>query len=171
MIVWFSADWHVFHDRIIRYCRRPFRHVQQMHDALIANYCEVVGPEDEVYFLGDFTLRGPSLIRGVQKIAKRLPGRKHFILGNHDRLRPHSYLRMGFASVHTSLDLIQDGVRYCLVHDPVDAPNGTERLLCGHVHDNWRVRNQPCPTVNVGVDVWDFRPVAFDVAVEGLDRL
>ena len=54
--VWFSADAHYGHKRIIEYCDRPFESVDEMDRALIENWNEVVQPEDDVYFLGDFTL-------------------------------------------------------------------------------------------------------------------
>ena len=43
-----------------------------------------------------------------------------------------------------------------VAHRPVDRG---EPLLHGHVHERWRVRDR---MINVGVDVWDYRPVAED---------
>jgi calcineurin-like phosphoesterase family protein len=37
------------------------------------------------------------------------------------------------------------------------------RVLCGHVHNMWK-RNGNC--FNVGVDVWDFRPVTMSQIME-----
>ena len=39
-------------------------------------------------------------------------------------------------------------------------PAADQLLLCGHVHDAWRVLDGKA--VNVGVDVWDYRPVTLD---------
>src|SRR5690606_2613015 len=32
-------------------------------------------------------------------------------------------------------------------------------LICGHVHQNWKFKEK---MINVGVDVWDFKPVSID---------
>lgn len=161
MTTWFTSDWHLFHENIIQHCHRPFRSHEAMNRTLVENYCAVVQESDTVYFLGDLTMRGPTQIDGVRKLIMKLPGQKHFIMGNHDRLKVNSYLRMGFLSFHTSLDLRRGGVTYHMAHDPKDALPGTSFLLCGHVHDHWKYRQEPFPTVNVGVDVWDFSPVRY----------
>ena len=72
---------------------------------------------------------------------------------------------MGFESVHTSLDLSYTGARYHLVHDAEDAPAGVDAVLCGHDHDRYPSPLLPDltrPTINVGVDVWDFCPVSLN---------
>ena len=33
-------------------------------------------------------------------------------------------------------------------------------LLCGHVHNHWKTNGR---MINVGVDVWDMKPVSIDV--------
>lgn len=46
-------------------------------------------------------------------------------------------------------------------------PDGSQILLCGHVHDAWKVQmhwsdehNRFIPQINLGVDVWDWKPVS-----------
>jgi calcineurin-like phosphoesterase family protein len=64
-----------------------------------------------------------------------------------------------WASVHDIMS-VQDGDRwFVLCHYPMLTWNHARRgaiQLFGHVHDNWRGSRN---AVNVGVDVWDFRPV------------
>jgi calcineurin-like phosphoesterase family protein len=38
-------------------------------------------------------------------------------------------------------------------------------LLCGHVHDKWKVNGK---MLNVGVDVWDFKPVSVTDIVKAI---
>jgi len=166
MATWLTADYHLWHQNVLRLTNRPFPTMQRMHEIIVTNYQQRIQDDDEVWFLGDLSLRGPKQIKGVQRIMQQLPGQKHFILGNHDRLKPESYLRMGFLSFHTSVDIQYEGRQYHLVHDPKDALPGTQRLLCGHVHGNWKTRSAPYPTVNVGVDVWDFCPVEITEAIK-----
>ena len=171
MTTWFTSDWHLYHENIIGSCERPFKGHEQMNRTLMENYCDAVKDDDTVYFLGDLTMRGPKQIDGIRKLVMKMPGKKHLLLGNHDRLKVNSYLKMGFVSVHTSLDIERGRVPYHLVHDPKDALPGTKYLICGHVHDNWRCRRQPYPTVNVGVDVWGFAPVRFHDVVHTMHRM
>ncbi len=172
MTVWFTSDWHLFHDNILVSCERPFKNAQKMHAAIIENYCDRVREGDVVYFLGDLTMLGPSGIKGVRSLMMDLPGTKHYIMGNHDRLKVWSYTKMGFASVHTSLSIRHGNCQYLLVHDPKEACSWSyaPRVICGHVHNNWVYRSEPKPTVNVGVDLWDFSPVRFSEVVAAFDR-
>lgn len=44
---------------MIQYEHRPFQTAGEMDDALISNWNRKVSPEDDIYILGDFTLKGP----------------------------------------------------------------------------------------------------------------
>lgn len=54
--IFFTSDTHFGHENIIKYCKRPFGNVEEMDAALISNWNEVVGPDDAVFHLGDFTM-------------------------------------------------------------------------------------------------------------------
>ena len=81
-MIFFTADLHFGHANIIRHCNRPFASVDEMDAVLIHNWNAAVGLKDEVYILGDFTMR--SAVE-AHKYLVRLNGRKYFICGNHDR--------------------------------------------------------------------------------------
>src|ERR671929_1176204 len=57
MTVWFTADTHFGHAGALGRFRRPFASVQDMDEAMIRRWNETVGPEDDVWHLGDFALR------------------------------------------------------------------------------------------------------------------
>lgn len=155
MTEWLTADQHYGHESIIDFCERPFRNVDQMDRALIKAHNEVVRPEDEVYFVGDFAWWGPQEADRIGNIIGKLNGNKHLILGNHDRLNPFTYIEYGIISVHTSL-VLHD--KYVLAHDPSIATvlKPQQTLLCGHVH---RLFRKVGNAYNVGVDVHKFRPI------------
>jgi calcineurin-like phosphoesterase family protein len=55
-------------------------------------------------------------------------------------------------------------------HDPkrLDGLDTYDFALCGHVHEHWRERVQDGRRViNVGVDVWGFRPVSLEELLAG----
>jgi calcineurin-like phosphoesterase family protein len=69
--------------------RRPFASVAAMNEAIIERWNEIVGPDDEVWHLGDFAIHQRPAV--VAKIFARLHGRKHLVTGNnaagYDRAR------------------------------------------------------------------------------------
>jgi calcineurin-like phosphoesterase family protein len=82
--VWFTADQHFGHGAIIKHCNRPFPDAETMDRALIEKWNEVVGPDDIVVHLGEFTLGD---VAAAESYFLKLQGRI-FILANewhHDR--------------------------------------------------------------------------------------
>lgn len=79
---WFTADFHLGHANIIRYCGRPFESVAEMDAAILDLLNSSVAENDSLYFLGDFC-RGT----GKEALAYRKRIRCQnifFVEGNHD---------------------------------------------------------------------------------------
>ncbi len=171
MTIWLTADWHLWHTNILDLVDRPFPSMKEMHETLVSNYIAVVKPEDTVYFLGDMTLAiNAWTLSSCTKLLASIPGEKVLILGNHDKYKVWSYLKMGFTSVHTHYLLKPEMTSPLtwLVHDPKRALGSG---FCGHVHNNWLTTQKPYPLVNVGVDRWDFKPVDLRTAMTELNAL
>jgi len=49
MTRWFTADLHLGHANIIRYCDRPYADVDVMDRDLVARWNDTVAPADEVW--------------------------------------------------------------------------------------------------------------------------
>lgn len=81
-MIYFTADTHFCHSNIIGLCKRPFTDVAEMNETLITNWNAYITDRDEVYFLGDFAFKGS--IDEVNRIIRRLKGKKYLIHGNHD---------------------------------------------------------------------------------------
>lgn len=157
-MIYFTADWHIGHTNIIQYCNRPFVNADKMKHFILSNYMKTVQPEDTVYFLGDLTLVGPANKQYLFNFTRDLPGTKHLILGNHDKLDPFDYVEGGFQTVHTALDIGE----FILVHDPVNCLiDHNRKWLCGHVHQLFKL-NRVGNVLNIGVDIWGFFPVSID---------
>ena len=114
-----------------------------------------VGPEDEVWHLGDLTrLRSAERI---EALLSTLNGRKHLIAGNNDG--PATLAASGWASVGHYAEIEEDGARLVLCHYAFRTWNGSGRgSLNLHGHSHGRLRPAP-RQFDVGVDLWDFRPV------------
>ncbi len=81
---YFTADEHYGHTNIIKFCDRPYNSVTDMDNDLIARHNDVVGSNDVVVHVGDFTL-----VKGFEKVidmyVSKLNGQSHiFITGSHD---------------------------------------------------------------------------------------
>ncbi len=56
-MIYFTADLHFYHDKVIRFASRPFCDADTMNKALIENWNKKVSARDEVYILGDVTMK------------------------------------------------------------------------------------------------------------------
>lgn len=150
--MFFTSDTHFGDHRVLNIRPRPFGSVAEMDAALVERWNLVVGPDDEVWHLGDFA-RTAALARSW---LPRLHGRKHLLVGNND---PMPEAVDGWASIQAYAELRMDGLELVLCHYPFRSWNGMGRgavNLHGHSHG----RLKPLPRqFDVGVDARDFRPV------------
>ncbi len=171
MDVWFTADTHFGHKNIIGYCKRPFASLDAMDRTLIRNWNERVKEGDTVIFLGDLCFHnspGGKTGEGTSKKAadylSGLNGYKVFIGGNHD----------GNNSLNTkitALELELAGHKIYCTHNPNDYNPMFPINLCGHVHDDWEIKRYGnSHIINVGVDVWGFRPISIQEILKRLNR-
>jgi calcineurin-like phosphoesterase family protein len=163
-MIWFTADQHFEHDNIIEYEDRPWKNMREMEKGITEIYNSIVTPDDEVWHLGDLSLVGPENVKFYDRIIGNLNGHKHLVLGqSHDRCKPFYYVNRGFISVHTAIKLNVGRHDIICAHDPAvwnALPNKDEVIfLCAHVHKFFKSIKER-KTVNVGVDVWDFKPVS-----------
>ena len=154
MAVFFTSDTHFGDRRALRFDRRPFAGLADHDPALVERWNEIVAPQDEVWHLGDFAL-GPPPER-ISALLASLNGRKHLIIGNNDGA---ATLQAGWASLVHYAEIVADGRALVLCHYPLRTWNGIGKgavNLHGHSHGRLRpIARQ----YDVGVDVWDFRPV------------
>jgi len=145
-------------------CNRPFTNVDEMNDALIANWNAVVGEDDEIYILGDLLYKGSG--QKANSIFRQLNGKKYLIKGNHERYldNPHFDASV-FEWVKEYYELDYKDARFILFHFPILEWAHFWRKsvhLYGHNHrprksvsEEWDKR-----AINVAVDVNGFRPIS-----------
>jgi calcineurin-like phosphoesterase family protein len=156
MAVFFTVYTHFGHSGALGLFRRPFASVTLMDEAMIRGWNELVGTADEVWHLGDFAVRRSAA--GMEGILGRLNGRIHLVSGNNDGSATTSL--PGFASVQAYAELRLEGRRLVLCHYPFRSWNGMAAgaiNLHGHCHGRLKPLARQ---VDVGVDVWGFRPVS-----------
>ena len=103
--VFVISDQHFDHRNIIKYTRNELfdssdidTSVKLMNDYIIENHNKVVGNDDIVIMLGDFSFKNG--IDRLSELTSKLNGHKYLIMGNHDYLeKPDFYLKAGFEDV------------------------------------------------------------------------
>lgn len=179
-MIFYTSDNHFGHERINELADRPFASVAEADEAMIERWNSVVGPDDTVYILGDVAMG--SLEESLAKVA-RLEGLKFLVPGNHDRVSTLyrgseakkgewrvAYREAGLRVLPPEMDTMLGDTCVTLCHFPFDGDShGEDRyassrpvnvgqiLLHGHTHSKDRIRGRQ---VHVGVDAWDFTPVA-----------
>ena len=168
MTIRYLADMHFDHDSIIAYDNRPFDSVEEMNEALIANWNRVVtDPEDLTWILGDFCFRDGER---WNELLSRLNGRKALILGNHDDTSAvgEESVRAQLEDVAEYREILDRDRHVVLCHYPIlafrDHYFGWYHLY-GHVHASYEwnvtenakrllqrlyVRDDVCRMYNVG---------------------
>jgi calcineurin-like phosphoesterase family protein len=187
--MFFTSDMHFGHFNMTcgpeskNLCNRPWETVDEMNEALIENWNATVGPTDIVWVLGDAVM---GKIADTLPLISRLNGRKALVYGNHDRMfEPkkrtewtQKYKEVGFLEICKEAYIHVPGQeqKVALSHFPYSGDSHDEDrfsehrltdngmwLLHGHVHDAWRRNGRQ---INVGIDVWDYKPVHIDQIVE-----
>jgi calcineurin-like phosphoesterase family protein len=165
-MIYYTADLHFGHSNVIEMSKRPFKDIDEMDNALIALWNRTVSNDDTVYIVGDFAYRSS---RPYSYYLERLNGKKHLIIGNHDRhLVKTENLAAYFQSVQ-QMTVVKDGQeQIVLCHYPIAEWSGYFRgwyHIHGHIHN---ARNQVFEYIktqermlNAGVDINNYKPVTF----------
>lgn len=172
MKYWFSSDTHFGHENIIKYTGRPFKTLEEMDNKIIENFNARVTTDDSVIFLGDFCFKntvggkkGEGTTTKSEEYLNRLNGRWSFVKGNHDS-------NNGVKAIISSCIINYGGQEMFCCHNPAEANHKFRINLCGHIHELWKFKKlaQQSYIVNVGVDVWKFKPVSISEILKELDK-
>ena len=161
--IWLISDTHLNHDKEFIWKARGFNSVQEMNDAIIERWNEVVKYDDVVYHLGDFIMS--DLDTGIA-LVKQLKGKIKLAIGNHDTQNR----LVAFCDLY-NFDDIQFGYRlkegkksFLLTHYQTltgNFDNSKTYSIHGHTHS----LNPFCEydlMYNVNCDAHNCRPVAWE---------
>ncbi len=184
MATWFTADLHLSHSNIIRYCNRPFLNedekklladgvdfrvsgdsIHLMNKTLIDNINSVVGRDDTLWHLGDFCFSDAETAR---KLRDRINCQNiNIVWGNHDR---RGKIRHLFKDAYDQVEVVVEDQRMVLNHYAMAVWNKSHHgawQLYGHSHagaEQWMDLHLPNRrSVDVGVDnafklIGDYKP-------------
>lgn len=162
MSIFFTADTHFFHGKIIEFCKRPFKDAEEMNAGLIQRWNQVVGKTDTVFHVGDFAYKTDG--QGVKKIVDQLNGHIHLILGNHDEaaLECEMLFPFTFRDVVSYKEFRLGKQFIVLFHYGMRTWHHDLRgawQLYGHSHGGLEPYGK---SFDVGVDVSDYTPLSYE---------
>ena len=158
--IWFTADFHLGHRNIIRYCNRPFQNVAEMDSVILDRLNSAVKERDILYFLGDFCIGGTKQSGHYlnQVRCKRI----YFVNGNHDKTLRKFQERFVWFKDLAEVNVHQQRIVLC--HYAMRTWNQSSRGSWHlYAHSHGRLHEDPAMlAMDVGVDTHDFRPWHFD---------
>ena len=164
-MIYFTSDLHFGHKNAITFTNRPFADVEEMDQKLIENWNKKVHANDEVYILGDLTMKGPQY---AQDILSQLKGRKYLVRGNHDNFvdgRDFETWRFEWIKDYYRMNYMNNRIILC--HYPFaewDCARHGSLHLHGHIHSspeyNLAQREAGMFRYDVGVDANNYAPVS-----------
>ena len=191
--LWFTSDTHFGHSNICRATTkwtgadnvtRDFKSLDHMNDTLVNNINEVVGEDDILIHLGDWSFGG---FENIELFRNRINCKNvHLVLGNHDGHieRNRDNIQSVFSSVnhYVKLDVRRpsqkgkgqvDKFNFVLCHFPIaswDGLNDGVIHLHGHVHlpPHHRVGNGK--SLDVGVDGNNLKPIDLDEVLRMMNK-
>jgi calcineurin-like phosphoesterase family protein len=183
--LWFTSDTHYNHGNICSATTqwtdpvtcREFKSLEHMNAVLVANINEVVGQDDILFHLGDWSFGGfESIAEFRNKIVCQ---NIHLITGNHDHHIENNrdQVQNLFSSVNKYLELVvktnvgtplMDEQKFVLMHFPIASWNNMAKgaiHLHGHVHLNQQQRFSPGKMMDVGVDGNNLHPISMNEVI------
>jgi calcineurin-like phosphoesterase family protein len=167
--IFFTSDFHIGHQNIIKFDVRPFDNIGEMHETLIKNWNSVVKDNDIVFYLGDFSYRD----KGIAKWFKsQLKGKIYFIMGNHDRIRDIS--KIGFEKIFGD-DTTLGGATISIKDD--DANRGYQDIVLCHYpilswnkshHGSWHIHGHCHQSIMKNPEMaWYYKRKVIDAGANG----
>lgn len=170
-LIYYIGDLHLGHEDSIYLDSRPFASVQEMDKEIIKRWNEKVRDVDDVYILGDFCYKSE---RPEQWYLRQLKGRKHLIVGNHDRGLLRNKEAMTFFKSIEKIQYVIDGdERIVLCHYPIFEWNGFHHgvwHIYGHIHnrrdDTYLFMRQRKAALNAGCMINNYVPSTLNELIE-----
>lgn len=169
----FISDFHIGHENVIRFDKRPFKDVNEMHEVLIKNWNSVVGEDDTVFYLGDLSMK--CHISTVKWFVEQLNGKIHFFMGNHDRYRDIRNLNrfekiwgdddvQGAGKIQVRDESVKGGWQHIeMSHYPILSWNK-------HHHGSWHLHGHCHQSLSKNPDMsWYYKRKVIDIGCNGLD--
>ena len=167
--IWVWSDQHFFHKNIIDFCDRPFHNVEEMTWNLVANYNEIVGPDDVCIWGGDVGFGNDT---AINQVLDQCQGYKILVIGNHD-LNKGKLRKLNFDEIH--LVYLIDEILF--THYPMENIPWPWFNVHGHLHAYPNHDTGHPLHLNMNCEIHGYKPVDFEeikriakIRVEAYDK-
>lgn len=158
MAKYFTSDWHfnelrkktIILGKSLNFSKL-FSSVKEQDEAILRGLNNTVKMGDTLYVIGDVSKN----LEGIKLVDRIKCKNRILIKGNHDEDKLEELARY-FDELKEDMELDVKGIPSYLVHYPVYQRDDRFNIV-GHIHGSWRTQPN---VVNVGVDIWDFKPVS-----------
>jgi calcineurin-like phosphoesterase family protein len=175
-----TSDEHYFHKNIIKYQNRPFDNLEVMNRALINNHNSVVGKDDHVIHIGDFSFGHKE---EFCRVIRELNGHHYVMDGSHDKALAEyeewgekpTDVQMKLTVLPKLFEFTYNGMKVVLCHYAMmtwwashyNKGEMASYHFFGHSHGRL---THPEGAIDIGVDTNNFYPYRIDDAMAILDK-
>lgn len=168
---YWTADWHIFDEEIISFCKRPHKSVDHAIKRILGEANMRAKKGDNLWHVGDFAVKSTG--KHPRDILPLVDANLILVEGNHDANNG--------VKAHTQFAVVNIGKYTAFVthyptffvlnevfptHKWANLRMGIHTVcdfaICGHVHDKWRTAIDNVTgmiNINVGLDVNNYRPL------------
>lgn len=183
---WFISDLHIGHGNVLRFEEglHNFTDIKEHDHAIAKNWHDTVGPDDHVFFLGDLAMERTKWKHIRENLGKfgKLPGKVHWIIGNHDLHIDQAWLYnlreimdivefTNYKEIMVKDDSEWGLKRFVLFHYPLYEWNGKYRgayHLYGHSHAHV---HPLAGTMSACACITGYKPVNADWMIDKIEEL
>jgi len=164
--IFFTADLHFNHDKILKYCNRPFKTIEEMNAKLIENWNIKVPKGGLVYVLGDLGWRH------YDHLLDQLNGQIILVKGSHDYESDLRHKKI--VKIERLINKTIEGQRVTMCHYNMRVwhlSHYNSWHLYGHSHGRLQPAGEPhMPGLgkawDVGVDRNNYTPLSWEMITE-----
>lgn len=177
----FTSDWHLNDELILKVCKRPFKSAKRMSEVYIkqANQRAKL-KSDTIIHVGDFIQRGLDRGTGVREdqisakdALSQITANVVLLEGNHDENNRCSTAGKVLLRKVGKIDCIVQHYpsfsQEAMLFPLVATKHYVYVNICGHVHDKWAFKlDNSCDVlnVNVGIDIYPYMVKECDLAMK-----
>ena len=176
--IWITSDLHFNHDKEFLYKPRGFNSAETMMGYIMDRWNELVDENDDVYVLGDLMMNDDDI---TYTHLRKLKGRIHIVLGNHDTDRRIGLYRElpNVVEIEMAMRLRYKKFHFYLSHYPTLTSNYDDDKplyarvinLCGHSHTKDPFADWEKGTIyHCELDAHNNEPVLIDDIIEDLKQ-
>ena len=170
MTNWYTSDLHLNHVRLIESKFRNFDDEVAMNCKILENINTVVQPDDHLYILGDLSMSNQENDIYTEEWLKQIRCKTIIVIqGNHDRakildrLKEHKVITNWHPWLIIKDNAFHFEFNVAMFHHPVmDYHSSKEAVMCLHGHSHGTFKYPPVDLFDVGLDVWNFKPVTVE---------